>query len=385
MNRARLQLAASLVFMILALILGIFRLMNIHSIDAYPSFLAVLYPLHPNIMVFGFLVPIIMTERMVGSKILNLSRIYNLSADLMVPLTIFGLVLQIVSFLTDIRLLNTLGGVLIVFALLLFILLLYALSIKTDTKLPFYFMILSILPILGFAILWIDSMYILGIAEVLLLLLFPIIFIFGERVELTRFVSKKYSLSAYRSVFILCGFATALTLVSAIYTTGHLALYLVFSVLMFISVVLIYSEQRNFIRASKSALPLQRYVGRHVTVAYLWLIAGCVFGLMYASGFPGFMYDALIHSFTVGYIGTMLLAHGPVILPSVTGRKVDQSKVTLLPLILLTLSNLIRVFGDISLSQSIQNIISFASGVSGWFILVAIVIFLRSLLFSARA
>ncbi|GEM_PF-1158082 len=381
----KVQLAASVFFMFLAVLIGIFRLMNLHSINIYPIFLTALYQLHPNIMVYGFLAPIVMTERLVGMKTLHTGRIYSLSATLMVPATLIGLILQIGGFVSEQPVLISAGGGIIFLGLILFIILMFGLSMKTGLKLPFYLMILSVIPVADFALLSVRSIEVDGMPDSLLLMLFPILFILGERVELSRFVSGnlerygKYVLSLGILVVLLtvmlANFQFSMNLSMMISLVTFALLFVAGGLTMFL-------EAKNLIHVSRSTSPLQKYVSKHVMVAYAWLMVGCAFGVAYSIQAPGFIYDAVIHSLMVGYVGSMLLAHGPVILPTVTGRKINQSTLTLIPLILILVSNVFRISGDFQLGGVIQAIVSFASGISGWLVLVAVLVFLRSLVFS---
>ena len=87
MNHAKLQLILSLVSMFQALMFGKFRLMNTHMIDVHSCILTILFSPYLNIMVFGFLTHIILTESMVGSKKLRISSMQNLTSNLIVSLT----------------------------------------------------------------------------------------------------------------------------------------------------------------------------------------------------------------------------------------------------------------------------------------------------------
>jgi len=47
------------------------------------------------------------------------------------------------------------------------------------------------------------------------------------------------------------------------------------------------------------------------------------------SGYRLDLYDSFIHAMTIGFVGTMMLGHGPVILPTVLGRRFSEEKLTL--------------------------------------------------------
>ncbi len=95
------------------------------------------------------------------------------------------------------------------------------------------------------------------------------------------------------------------------------------------------------------------------------------------------LYDPFIHSIAVGFVGTMLLAHGPVILPSVTGRRLNAAKLSLLPLGVLTVGNLVRIVGDLIMLDYNATLLEYSIGLAGWLILIAVILFLRQILFGS--
>ncbi|MEM0117261.1 MAG: hypothetical protein QXV32_02335 [Conexivisphaerales archaeon] len=378
LRSSRLRLVSSLGFMLLGLLVGIFRLMNLHGIQVYPSFLIPLYEAHPNIMVFGFLAPIIMSERYAGISILNLQKSSILASRLMVPLTQAGLLLQIAGDFAGIFYFALIGSFLIFAGLLCFIFLMFSLSKKTGIRLPFYFMILSIFPLEAYAILTYRSGFISNAPEAVMLLLFPAIFIFGERIELTRYSTTSYSESKFRLGFYGCILLFILTLAATVSSSDSSWLMAsAFTIMIIVAALILTDESSNFKRIIKSKFPLQRYVMANVAVAYFWLIAASVFGIYFFAFSAGNAYDAMIHAMAVGFIGTMLLAHGPVILPSLLKRRSPLNPSTM-PLVILTLSNSLRISGDFFYN----GYFAIVSGISGWLILIAVLLFVRTIFFS---
>jgi len=91
---------------------------------------------------------------------------------------------------------------------------------------------------------------------------------------------------------------------------------------------------------------LHRYLGQHLLLAYSWFFLGLVLVIVWAAVRGGSaLYDASVHSLAVGFVGTMILAHAPVIAPAILPRTIAQEKLNLLPLELLTVGNLLRVGG----------------------------------------
>jgi len=75
----------------------------------------------------------------------------------------------------------------------------------------------------------------------------------------------------------------------------------------------------------------------------------------------------------------MFLAHGPVIFPAVTGRRLNPILLNKTPLALLTLSTILRVFGDLASGATHSVVATTAVWVSGWIILIVVLMFLATL------
>ncbi|MEM0121535.1 MAG: hypothetical protein QW688_08875, partial [Thermoprotei archaeon] len=71
---------------------------------------------------------------------------------------------------------------------------------------------------------------------------------------------------------------------------------------------------------------------------------------------------------------------GPIIFPTVTGRRLDPLRLNKAPLTLLTLSTAIRVFGDLVVGETQSPLAMTAVWVSGWLILAVVLMFLATLI-----
>jgi hypothetical protein len=215
---------------------------------------------------------------------------------------------------------------------------------------------------------------------IMLLLSFLVLFILGERIELTRIVSSPKSNKGFRRVLVTAAVSIILFGVGSAERFTMLAnlTFLIGSALLlivFLSVLIV--ENHNLRLLLKSPRPLQHYVSRHVRVAYGWAVIGMFLAIGYSlSGFEYDLYDPFIHSLTLGFIGTMMLAHGPVILPGVLRRKFNEEKLTMLPLAVLTLSVILRVGGDLFMLISYSAAARLTAGFSGWLVLAAVLLFL---------
>jgi hypothetical protein len=86
-------------------------------------------------------------------------------------------------------------------------------------------------------------------------------------------------------------------------------------------------------------------------------------------------YDALVHSFFVGFVFSMIFAHGPMLLPAVLGiSSSPSSKILYLWLATLQVSWIIRVFADVSVEMDVRKGSGLLSVISvvGYFITLAI-------------
>lgn len=93
---------------------------------------------------------------------------------------------------------------------------------------------------------------------------------------------------------------------------------------------------------------ITRYMAGGLLIGYLWL---AVAGVIWASAglTPGtFSYDAAVHALFLGFVFSMVFAHAPVVVPVLTGYSLPYRPGFWAPLILLHLSLLLRVIGDLA-------------------------------------
>jgi hypothetical protein len=255
---------------------------------------------------------------------------------------------------------------------------------KSEAKLSFDFMILSVVALLLAAMVSAFTIPVDDMGFIMLLLSFPVLFILGERIELTRIVASPEINKRLRRALVAAAASIILFAVGSaeLFTVLANLTFLIGSALLlvvFLSVLMV--ENHTLRMLAKSPRPLQRYVSRHVRVAYGWAMFGMLLAVGYSlSGFELDLYDPFIHSLTLGFIGTMILAHGPVILPGVMKKKFNEEKLTVLPLAVLTLSVVLRAGGELLMLASYSPAVRLIVGFSGWLVLVAILLFLSSIL-----
>jgi hypothetical protein len=106
--------------------------------------------------------------------------------------------------------------------------------------------------------------------------------------------------------------------------------------------------------AQQSSLP--RFMAISLIAGYLWLAAGGILWIVFAQFFSaGPRYDAMLHAIFLGFVFSMIFAHAPIILPTITGLALPFQNTFYLHAGLLHLSLLLRIAGDLSLSLSLQR------------------------------
>jgi hypothetical protein len=93
---------------------------------------------------------------------------------------------------------------------------------------------------------------------------------------------------------------------------------------------------------------LPRYMAASLLCGYFWLAAAGILWIIFADDFvAGPKYDAMLHAVFLGFVFSMIFAHAPVILPSITGFALPFRRGFYLHLVLLHGALLLRVGGDL--------------------------------------
>lgn len=123
---------------------------------------------------------------------------------------------------------------------------------------------------------------------------------------------------------------------------------------------------------------LSRYSGIALIAGYAWLI---ISGILFAKGeLFGYLYDAALHSFFIGFVFSMIFAHAPIILPGVAGIIFKPYHPTLyIWLVLLHLSLALRIGANLNMNVDLRLWAGMINGIVilAFFInIVAIVFFM---------
>jgi hypothetical protein len=106
--------------------------------------------------------------------------------------------------------------------------------------------------------------------------------------------------------------------------------------------------------ARQSGLP--RFMAACLIAGYFWLAAGGLLWILFAQFFSaGPHYDAMLHAIFLGFVFSMIFAHAPIILPTITGMALPFGNVFYLHAGLLHVSLLLRVAGDLGSWHSLQQ------------------------------
>nr|HPH47272.1 hypothetical protein [Chryseolinea sp.] len=166
---------------------------------------------------------------------------------------------------------------------------------------------------------------------------FILFVIIGERIELSKFLpvtkQHKIMLVSFMSLFLI-GLCLPFHGIGKYISGTALAMIAIW--LMRHDVISIALKKDGFTRFSGTAL----------LIGYISLLFTGLF-LISLPDIP-FAYDAIVHTFFLGFAFSMIFAHGPIILPGVLGFNVKPYHPLLyLPLTTLVLSLVLRLLGDI--------------------------------------
>jgi len=94
--------------------------------------------------------------------------------------------------------------------------------------------------------------------------------------------------------------------------------------------------------------PLTRYIAICLFSGFIWLGIGGVLQLIFGATYAGPLYDAVVHTVFVGFVIAMIFGHAPIIFPAILGVPINFYRAFYGHLVLLHLSLLLRVTGDLT-------------------------------------
>jgi hypothetical protein len=93
---------------------------------------------------------------------------------------------------------------------------------------------------------------------------------------------------------------------------------------------------------------LTRFTAVCLLAGYVWLGASGVLAIVFGEVTAGVQYDALLHTLFLGFVFSMIFGHAPVIFSSLVGRDPTYRSAFYAHLILLHVSLVLRILGDLT-------------------------------------
>ena len=192
-------------------------------------------------------------------------------------------------------------------------------------------------------------------------LLFTIV---AERLELSKFLpvtkASKNILLIFLGIFLL----------GALIPFHGYGTYFCGVALIFVSTWLM---RFDVVRITITKNGLTRFTAIALLTGYMALLLDGFFLLSFPN--TPFAYDAVLHTFFIGFIFSMIFAHGPIIFPGVLGTSIKPfHPILYLPLALLAFSVTIRVASDAELLPFSYRL------TSGWISAISVLLYLGTIL-----
>lgn len=169
---------------------------------------------------------------------------------------------------------------------------------------------------------------------------FLILTVVGERLELSRMLR----LSSLAHWLFALGVVIFLAGVVAATVRFDMGVRLAGIGLIVLSLWLLrYDIARRRLKAEKQA----RFIAFTLLSGYGWLGIGGLLALLHDGSMAGLRYDALLHALFLGFVMTMIFAHAPIIFPAVLGMPIHFTTWFYGHVVLLHLSLVLRLTGDL--------------------------------------
>lgn len=177
---------------------------------------------------------------------------------------------------------------------------------------------------------------------------FLVLTITGERVELARI---RYHGARGRAAF---GVAAGIYVMTLLLMVVDAALGARLSGLGLLAVTAwLLRHDVAWLTVRKPGFP--RYSAVCLLTGYAWLgVAGLIL-VSTPQLWAGLTYDAFLHAVLLGFVFSMIFAHAPFIVPGIVGRRVGYTSLAWLPLLLLHISVVGRVLGDLLMDIGLRQ------------------------------
>ena len=181
---------------------------------------------------------------------------------------------------------------------------------------------------------------------------FLLLTIAGERLELNRLLELQRSSRIFFLVLIAAFIAGALLNTAAFVLqpeaasafSGPGSRLLSLAMLGLSLWLLYYDLARRTVRQQG----LTRFIAVCLLSGYVWLGCSGLLGLVYGAVGGGPLYDAVLHTFFLGFVFAMIFGHAPIIFPALLGVSMRFRPTFYIPLALLHLTLALRLVGDLA-------------------------------------
>jgi hypothetical protein len=164
----------------------------------------------------------------------------------------------------------------------------------------------------------------------------------GERLELSRVL--RPALGQLR----LFSLIAALLGLGSIVCLFHLSLGARLSGLSMLALSIWFLHNDLTTRTIRHSNPLTRYIAFCLFLGFIWLGISGILQLYFGALYAGPYYDAVLHAVFVGFVISMIFGHAPIIFPAILGAPVRYRPAFYVHLLLLHLSLLVRLLGDLT-------------------------------------
>ena len=200
--------------------------------------------------------------------------------------------------------------------------------------------------LLGGSLLWLSGRPVIVVVP--WWMAFLVLTIAGERLELGRLLALRPG--SRNLLFGLLGLYTAGVILSLFRVDAGLRV-MGFGMILLSAWHLRFDIARRTVRKPG----LTRFIAVCMLTGYGWLFLAGVFYLVFGVELGGLYYDAQLHALFLGFVFSMIFGHAPIIFPAILGRQIHFHRRFYAHLVLLQLSLVVRLSGDLLLQPQLRS------------------------------
>jgi hypothetical protein len=122
---------------------------------------------------------------------------------------------------------------------------------------------------------------------------------------------------------------------------------------------------------------LTRFIALNLLIGYVWLLISGIIILIAGPQAVGPLYDAELHTIFLGFVFGMIFGHAPVMFPAVLGRPMRYTPAFYGHVVLLHLSLILRIIGDLSGMPDVRRWAGMLNGIALLLFMIATAVSLR--------